>query len=471
MRKTIRLILASVLMLVYVQSAYSQFSQRGSTVNLYVEREDQPDGGIFLPAPPDTSSVAYIDDFMQWQWGKTVRPTERGERASKESASSTTEMARIYSEALGFTISRSETPAIYNLMSRSYHTAEQASKNPKEKYMRIRPVIQYNEIPSGRSDRLESLRTSGSYPSGHTTRGMATALVLAEMAPEYQDTILRRGYEYGESRIIVSAHYQSDVNAGYMCAAACVAAMHSNPEFMADMEAARAEYYKISERKPNIVIDYPDGQRILSQPVDTASYRYYGDMAQYLAAKGQRSTPRGAQAQADADISLDAVLAAFSDPLGLKLDAKSTPALVSLLYDSRNALQRNALELGNAATFRKRPYVQVGDKPFAGGTVFAARSSYPSAPSEIGWGIALILTEIAPTRANDILTLGYRMGESGIITGQHWATDIVAARIMAAGMVARLHTDAAFNKLLRDAKKEYDAKAPALLITQDGNRQ
>lgn len=119
-----------------------------------------------------------------------------------------------------------------------------------------------------------------------------------------------------------------------------------------------------------------------------------------------------------------------------------------LLYDTRNALQRNAMYLGDAAKFRKRPYVQVGDTPFAG-AVDTAKSSYPSAESEIGWGMALILTEIAPTHANDILTLGYRMGESGIITGQHWATDIVA----------RLHTDAAFNKLLRDAKKEYAAKA------------
>ena len=134
---------------------------------------------------------------------QTVRFTERGERASEESQSGTTEMCRIYSEALGFSISRTETPAIYNLMSRSYHTAEQTSKNPKEKYMRIRPVVRFNEIPTGRADRLESLRTSGSYPSGHTTRGMATALVLAEMAPEYQDTILRRGFEYGESRVIV----------------------------------------------------------------------------------------------------------------------------------------------------------------------------------------------------------------------------------------------------------------------------
>ena len=457
MKKPIRLFLASFMMLVSVQNVYAQYSQRISTVNLYIQREDQPDGGIFLPAPPDTGSVAYIDDFIQWQWGKSMRTTERGERASVESASSTTEMARIFSEALGFKISRTETPAIYNLMSRTYHTAEQASKNPKAKYMRIRPVIQYNELPTGKSDRLESLRTSGSYPSGHTTRGMATALVLAEMAPEFQDTILRRGFEYGESRIIVSAHYQSDVNAGYMCGAACVAAMHSVPEFMADMEAARAEYHKIAGQQQGKVIDYPDGRRILSTPVDTASNRYLGDVVQYFAAKAERVSERGSQAKADADCSYDAILSAFSDPLGVTLDPQKTPALAALIYESRNALQRNASDLAGAAKFRKRPYIQLGDVPFAG-AVDSVTSSYPSVESEIGWGIALILTEIAPSNANEILKFGYQMGVSGIITGQHWATDVSAARIMSAAMVARLHSDATFMKLLSDAKKEYSAK-------------
>ena len=453
MKKTIRLFLASFVMLAFVQNVYPQFSQRSSTANLYVQREDQPDGGIFLPAPPDTSSVAYIDDFVQWQWGKSVRQTERGERASQESASSTTEMARIFSEALGFKISRTETPAIYNLMSRTYHTAEQASKNPKAKYMRIRPVIQYHELPTGKSDRLESLRTSGSYPSGHTTRGMATALVLAEMAPEYQDTILRRGFEYGESRIIVSAHYQSDVNAGYMCGAACVAAMHSVPDFWQDMEAARAEYYKIAGQKQGKVIDYPDGRRILSQPVDTASARYYGDVAQYFAAKADRVSERGSQAKADADCSYDAMLSAFSAPLGVDLDDKKTPALATLIYDSRNALQRNALDLADAAKFRKRPYIQLADAPFAG-AVDSVTSSYPSVEAEIGWGLALILTQVAPDRANEILTQGFRIGQSGIISGQHWATDISAARVLAACMVARLNADPKIRRLLRDAKEE-----------------
>lgn len=455
MRTTTRIFLTSLLVLCHFQWGYSQFPQRGFGVSLYLERDKQPDGGIFLPAPPDTCDVEYFDDFVQWQWGKTVRYTERGERASIESQSSTTVMARIFSEALGFRISRSETPAIYNLMSRSYHTAEQTSKNPKEKYMRIRPVIRFNEIPTGQADDLESLRTSGSYPSGHTTRGMATALVLAEMVPEYQDTILRRGFEYGESRVIVSAHYQSDVNAGYMCASAVVAAMHSVPDFRSDMEAARAEYYEKSGRMPNSANIMPDGRRILSQPVDTASYRYYGDVAQYMDAKSKRAAGRGEQAKADADCSLDAILKAFSEPLGVRIDSKSAPKLTELVKETRNALQANAADLAASAQFRKRPYVQLGEVPFAG-EYDSKNSSYPSVESEISWGVGLVLTEIAPGRANDILKLGFRMGESGIITGQHWATDIIAARIMAAAVLAHMNSDEAFKKLLDEARKEYD---------------
>ena len=458
MRRITLLSSALLLMLFSFRVSYAQFPQRSSTQNIYIQRDDQPNAAIFLPAPPDTCDVAYLDDFVQWQWGKSMRLTERGERASDESASSTTEMARIYSQALGFNISRSETPAIYNLMSRSYHTAEQASKNPKEKYMRIRPVIQYNELPSGKSDRLESLRTSGSYPSGHTTRGMAVALVLAEMAPDCQDSILRRGFEYGESRIIVSAHYQSDVNAGYLCASACVAAMHSIPAFADDMEAARKEYYEKTGRKPETGVGYPDARRILNQPVDTASNRYMGDVMQYMAGKGERKTERGQQALKDADLSADAIMAGFSESIGLKLDSRQTPAMAALVSECVKALGKSAQDAAAGFKFRKRPYGQLGDAPFAGADD-SKTSSFPSIQAETGWGVALVLTEIAPAKANDILTVGYRMGQSGIISGQNWATDIPAARILASGLVANLHTDAKFSKLLQEAKEEYQSKA------------
>ena len=44
---------------------------------VYVFLENMPDAGIYLPPPPDMTSTTYADDFAQWQWGKTVRPTQR----------------------------------------------------------------------------------------------------------------------------------------------------------------------------------------------------------------------------------------------------------------------------------------------------------------------------------------------------------------------------------------------------------
>ena len=45
---------------------------------VYVFKSDQPDAGYFLPAPPDTASMDFTDDLLQWQWGKTQRNTLRG---------------------------------------------------------------------------------------------------------------------------------------------------------------------------------------------------------------------------------------------------------------------------------------------------------------------------------------------------------------------------------------------------------
>ena len=436
--------------------AVKSFGQ-GGRMGLYIDRDRQPDAGIYLPAPPDTCSLTYVDDFLQWQWGKTMRSSARGEQANDESLWGPQEMMTIYSQALGIEINRENTPALYKLIFRSTYTGDQSTKSAKEKYMRTRPFAQYNEHPWGRHDNENDLRHNGSYPSGHTGIGWTNALILAEVAPELQDTVLRRGFQYGESRIIVAAHYQSDVDAGYLCASACVAVMHSVPDFIEDLEAARAEFLEKSKLKSGVVTGYPDGRRILAQPVDTASYRYYGDVTQYLASKAERYSSRGMQARTDADYTYEAILSSFSAPLGVRIDPVKTPNLAALVREGRNALVRNASDLSNASAFRKRPYVQIGDSSFLSesDSILSVTSSYPSVQSETGWGIALLLSEIAPERANELLSRGFETGRSAVINGQNWASDVQAARLMAAATVARLHSDAAFSKLLRDARKEY----------------
>ena len=176
----------------------------------YFRTDSMPNAGIYLTAPPDTCSQLFIDDFQQWLWGKSMRHTPRGQQASWESLYSVDRMCGIYSEALGFVVSREATPAIYRLISRGQKAAAQAVDPAKAKYMRKRPFARMNEHVAGAFDDEEELRGNGSYPSGHTSLGWTTALIMAQMAPELQDTILRRGWEYGESRVIVGAHWQSD---------------------------------------------------------------------------------------------------------------------------------------------------------------------------------------------------------------------------------------------------------------------
>ena len=47
---------------------------------------------------------------------------------------------------------------------------------------------------------------------------------------------------YGESRVIVGAHWQSDVDAGRLAAAAAYSRMHTNERFLEQMRLARLEF-------------------------------------------------------------------------------------------------------------------------------------------------------------------------------------------------------------------------------------
>ena len=67
----------------------------------------------------------------------------------------------------------------------------------------------------------------------------------------------------------------------------------------------------------------------------------------------------------------------------------------------------------------------------------------------------MVLSEINPDRINDILQRGYQMGESRVICGYHFQSDVDAGRITGAGVVARLHADPGFNAQLEKAKKEF----------------
>jgi acid phosphatase (class A) len=89
-----------------------------------------------------------------------------------------------------------------------------------------------------------------------------------------------------------------------------------------------------------------------------------------------------------------------------------------------------------------------------------AQSSYPSGHSTLGYAWALALAELAPQRADAILLRGREYGDSRVICGVHFPSDVDAGRVLAAGVVARLHADADFRRALDAARRELSRAYP-----------
>ena len=210
--------------------------------------QQMPNPIHFLPPPPDSGSAAFAYDQSQYRWGKEQRlDSARLAIAVRDADWSINCICREFSEPFGMTISKEATPAIYWMLYVGLISTDMVGKLPKDYYHRTRPYVYYNE-PTIYPQDEEELRNNGSYPSGHTIEGWSAALLLTELNPDRADTILARGYMYGQSRVIAGYHWQSDVDAGRLAASAAVARLHADKRFQRLMKKARREYRRLSSR-------------------------------------------------------------------------------------------------------------------------------------------------------------------------------------------------------------------------------
>ncbi|MDE5796824.1 MAG: phosphatase PAP2 family protein [Muribaculaceae bacterium] len=213
----------------------------------FLQEGDLPNSLELLPGPPSTESVQFLYDRARYDWGKSLRNTERGEQAFQDAQLSGSGVPRAFSEAFGIAITEDGTPEIYRLVVGMREDAgDLATREAKEHYNRQRPFMFFGEDTCNPEQQVE-LSTNGSYPSGHTAVGWATALVLAEINPDRQNEILKRGFDMGESRVICGYHFQSDVDAGRLAAAGAVARLHADPEFIKQLNKAKKEFAKLKK--------------------------------------------------------------------------------------------------------------------------------------------------------------------------------------------------------------------------------
>jgi PAP2 superfamily len=85
------------------------------------------------------------------------------------------------------------------------------------------------------------LRTSPSFPSGHTTYGYTESVLLGILVPKRYPQMVTRAAEYGNDRIIVGAHYAMDVIAGRAIALYVLAHLLARDGDFRATKAARAE--------------------------------------------------------------------------------------------------------------------------------------------------------------------------------------------------------------------------------------
>ena len=77
-------------------------------------------------------------------------------------------------------------------------------------------------------------KATPSYPSGHTTFAYVMAILLANMVPEKSVAIFDRAASYGYNRVVVGAHFPTDVEAGRIAGTVIDSVFLHEPRFLTD---------------------------------------------------------------------------------------------------------------------------------------------------------------------------------------------------------------------------------------------
>jgi acid phosphatase (class A) len=92
---------------------------------------------------------------------------------------------------------------------------------------------------SGMSGSLTDVAHS-SYPSGHSAFGTVCAILLADMVPERRAALFARALDYAHSRMVVGAHFPTDLEAGRLTGTVAAELLMRNPRFQHDFAIERA---------------------------------------------------------------------------------------------------------------------------------------------------------------------------------------------------------------------------------------
>ena len=230
------------LMVISIFMAAMSATAQDNGAQPYYELSQLPQLINIMPAPPAFESPEFASDIVRYCWGKQQR--QDAERVAQAIADAEwddhTKLYGLWQDAFGLAITETATPEIWKLLENSLATTDPMRKETKAHYKRQRPFERYDDaMPSHEEDEL---RGEGSYPSGHSLRGWTISLLLAQVAPERANLVFKRGWDYCDSRVIVGAHWQSDVDNSRTAASIGFCALQGSEAFIEQMKKAQQEY-------------------------------------------------------------------------------------------------------------------------------------------------------------------------------------------------------------------------------------
>lgn len=208
--------------------------------------------------------------------------------------------------------------------------------------------------------------------------------------------------------------------------------------------------YFTQEELPNMI-------NFLPPPPEFESARFAADETQYLWGIRQRQDEeRAAMAIRDANYGMQTIIQEFCPILGLEISSDGTPELYTLLQDvgaTCDSISNRAKEYYR----RTRPFVYYNQQTLVPEQEESHinNGSYPSGHTVLGWTMALLLSDINPAVADELLARGYEYGQSRVIAGYHWQSDVDAGRLGGSVLYAKLQGNERFRDQLAKAQQEF----------------
>ncbi len=199
----------------------------------------------------------------------------------------------------------------------------------------------------------------------------------------------------------------------------------------------------------------PHLENVLPNPPELNDPLFFSDWTQYRWGLSIRQTERGQQAVDDAGINAAYFMKRYSPAVGVELTPETHPELYRL-FSRLHLTEQQAGASAKAFFHRIRPYQQYKERSgvpsHESPTDF---TSYPSGHTHASWLVGLTLASIDPAHTEQIMKVAYELGQSRVIVGFHYQSDVDMGRVAGSITFARVMSEPEFQKLYEKAKKEF----------------